>query len=596
MPEKVNSRINIEYLTQKLKDNSSKLTACEIKRAITVIKDIKTGASSCQKTNLPSCNIANAPSTLENGKEVTDVIAHWLKIKVASGPFDTPPTCKFRVNSLTAVPQEGKVRPCINVSRPKGFSFNDNIEYFKMEKVKMSSARNFGYTVKMCGKNAIMSKFDLKDAYKLVPCPIKDLRLQGFKWLDKFFVETSQMFGARTAVSNFDKLGHTIVTLAKSDCDILPELVHRHLDDVPVVGPEKSNVCQKFSESYTSVCKNLNIPIAENCPNLEKAFLNSDKGKVLGIWFDTSDLSWQLPKEKKEKTLRKIYDAKNNELISVLQMQKLMGNLNNVSMMCPFLNGFRSNLNNDLGYSLKNNLDNVRISSNSKSDLCVWAGCLLDKELKMPIPSRLCQPTMYHKCFSSDAAGCADNADSTVKPAVASIGLSEEGIIIFAVRRFWSKEMITVKKDCEGKRFGNKTALLEFVGILLPFLLIPEKMTNQHIVLSVDNISCHYAWDNRTMKEDVYTSILIRSLHLISNYLCTIVHVKHLPRKTSWDSHLVDRLSRDSTTQKNDVKLLESFDIPAIPKVFSDWLDSPTDDWDLSVKLLNIVKQRVIKT
>ena len=130
---------------------------------------------------------------MKYGKEVTDTIAHWVKSGFAAGPFDSPPLSKFRVNSLAAVPQDGKVRPVINVSEPEGFSFNDNIEKNKLEKVKMTSARNFGYSLKNCGKNAKLSKFDMKDAYKQVPCPLSDLRLQGFRWLNKYFCEKNNI-------------------------------------------------------------------------------------------------------------------------------------------------------------------------------------------------------------------------------------------------------------------------------------------------------------------------------------------------------------------------------------------------------------------
>jgi hypothetical protein len=62
-----------------------------------------------------------------------------------------------------------------------------------MEKVYMSSPRLFGYSVCDAGCNAFMSKFDSADAYKNVPCRIYDLRLQGFSWLSKFFIETKQI-------------------------------------------------------------------------------------------------------------------------------------------------------------------------------------------------------------------------------------------------------------------------------------------------------------------------------------------------------------------------------------------------------------------
>jgi hypothetical protein len=66
----------------------------------------------------------------------------------------------------------------------------------------MCSARCFSYSIVEAGKNAKFCKFDQKDAYKNVPAKIEDLRLQGFECLGKYFVETRQIFGAKTAVAN----------------------------------------------------------------------------------------------------------------------------------------------------------------------------------------------------------------------------------------------------------------------------------------------------------------------------------------------------------------------------------------------------------
>ena len=595
IPKTVISKIDHKAVGNLLKQRKHKLTPCEISRAEKFIESLKKGAPSFQKVSLPSCNEKNAPSSFENGIEITDSVAFWLTEKYACGPFDNPPLSRFRVNSLMAMPQDGKVRAVLNVSRPAGASFNENVKEFEMEKVKMSSARNFGYSIKSCGKNAIMSKFDFTNAYKNVPCNLADLRLQGFKWLDKFFLESTQIFGARTSVANFDIMGNTVVALTLCDSMIHPKLVHRHLDDVPVVAPEKTQLCQDFSANYRENCKKMNIGLAKDCPAKEKAFCNVTEGKVLGIWFDTSDLSWSLPKDKKDKTLRKIYDAIKSEFITVLQMQKLMGHLNNVSMLCPFLNGFRGNLNHDLGISLSSNFEIVKLSVQSKNDLNVWTGCILDECDKLPIPSCPTDPPLMCKCFTSDAAGWADSVDVNVNPGVASVGLSEDGCIMYATQRFWNFEMISKKTDCDGKRFGNKTAFLEFCGIIIPFIAIPCKLKNQHIVMKVDNISCHYAWQNKYMKEDMYTSILIRSLHVISNFLGSIVHVEHLPRKTSWESCLADRLSRRKTTLWNDKKLVDSYGKTKIPKFFSDWLDKPTVNWDIPMMLLNVVENEINK-
>jgi len=114
------------------------------------------------------------------------MIGFFVKSGFVAGPFKSPPLKDFRVNSLIAVEQDTKVRPCLNVSLPKGCSFNDNVNDCLVEKINMTSARNFSYAVRECGPGAIMSKFDMCDAYKLMPAKPEDYRLQGFSWLNLY--------------------------------------------------------------------------------------------------------------------------------------------------------------------------------------------------------------------------------------------------------------------------------------------------------------------------------------------------------------------------------------------------------------------------
>jgi hypothetical protein len=97
----------------------------------------------------------------------------------------------------------------------------------------------------------------MADAYKNVPCKPEDFRLQGFSWLGKFFVELRQIFGATTAVANFDVLGNTVLKMTLLDCNIPSHLVHRQLDDVPAVAPfSKKEWCN-------SLCRNTGITVIQ---------------------------------------------------------------------------------------------------------------------------------------------------------------------------------------------------------------------------------------------------------------------------------------------------------------------------------------------
>jgi len=592
LPDKIVPRVNVDKLNELVEQNKNSLTGAQIQRAKTVVDNLVNGAPAFQKSELPACVVKNAENTKKFGREIADSIAHWIKEGFACGPFDQPPIDRIRVNSLLAVPQDGKVRPVLNVSLPENLSFNSNIDPNAMEKVKMSSAKEFGFIVKKCGRFAVMSKSDLKDAYKNIFAKLKDLRLQAFEFGGKYFIDLTQIFGARPAVCNFDQSGHTVKDLSVIVSTIPPEIVVRHLDDTPCVSPAHKSFCSQFSLTYKKICKDLNLKVAQDCEKFEKAFTNSTYGKVLGLWFDTEKLCWSLPKDKKAETLQLIHEAIVNEFLPLLTVQKLAGKLNAACQLCPFLSLFRIHLYSGIGYAVKNNLDAVKITAEAKNDLKVCAGFLLDKDEWYPIPTEPCAPPLSYKTFVSDAAGLsAKEYDS----GVASIGIDENDKIFFAARHWWDQSMLYKERSSPDDLSGKNSCFLEFVGILLPFLLIPQKLKNQHIVCKVDNSACIFGWYDKKMPGDSIVSILIRSLYLISFYLASIVHVVHLPRLSTWEACLVDRLSRHSTTENADRFILSNHDGGSVPVFMYEWLRNPTEDWSLPYKILSYVKNRVNK-
>jgi hypothetical protein len=120
----------------------------------------------------------------------------------------------------------------------------------------MSSARAVSHIIVDAGVNAIMSKLDKKDAYKLIPAKTEDLRLQGFSLLGKFFVETQQIFGSQKAVENFDRLGNTIHRISVIESGIDPAIAPRQLDDVVCVSPAKSGNCKRFTDVFIKTAGN----------------------------------------------------------------------------------------------------------------------------------------------------------------------------------------------------------------------------------------------------------------------------------------------------------------------------------------------------
>jgi len=73
----------------------------------------------------------------------------------------------------------------------------------------------------------------------------------------------------------------------------------------------------------TKVCKNCQIPLAEECPDREKSFGTGTFGTVLGVNFDSEVMEWSLSRSKEE-GLQKALDefmAKNSCNLKDVQKQ-----------------------------------------------------------------------------------------------------------------------------------------------------------------------------------------------------------------------------------------------------------------------------------
>jgi hypothetical protein len=164
--------------------------------------------------------------------------------------------------------------------------------------VRMSSAAQVGQSIRAAGQGARLTKLDMKDAYKLVPAKRADFRLQGFEWQGRYFVDTQQIFGAATAAANFNQLASIVLCIVELEL-AAPELkTHRTLDDVVSVAPAGSPLSRRFAATYRRTAAALNIRLAEDCEEHDKAFTDQTWGTVLGIVFDTEIMCWRMPPHK----------------------------------------------------------------------------------------------------------------------------------------------------------------------------------------------------------------------------------------------------------------------------------------------------------
>jgi hypothetical protein len=129
-------------------------------------------------------------------------------------------------------------------------------------------------------------------------------------------------------------------------------------------------------QNHRDLCKEVNIELAPNCPKFEKAFERTTYGKVLGKFFDTETLCWSIPDDKKMETIDDIHHVFFNKS-NLLTLQSLMGKLNDIAIMCPFMKNFRHELNSEISLRMQEPEKNVTPVLQSKTRIECMGGLSL---------------------------------------------------------------------------------------------------------------------------------------------------------------------------------------------------------------------------
>ena len=136
----------------------------------------------CSK-NLPSAY--QQPLILDNALTQECNAGHIL------GSFDNPPLPDLCCSGLGFVPKHdgGWRRTIYHLSAPHGNSINDynNPDDYTLSYCSVDDA----YAIlNLLGTGALMSKIDLKNAFRLIPVHPNDWNLLGICWRNKFYIDT----------------------------------------------------------------------------------------------------------------------------------------------------------------------------------------------------------------------------------------------------------------------------------------------------------------------------------------------------------------------------------------------------------------------
>ena len=144
------------------------------------------------------CNAyrGNHPSVLKHADIVDEMLQREINLGRVCGPFLYPPFDNFHLSPLAIIPKQesGKYRLIHNLSFPEGLSVNAAIskESTAVTSESLDSALEW---VIAYGRNSLIAKADIEEAYRIIPIHPESFHLLGFTWRNCWYFDKFLPFG-----------------------------------------------------------------------------------------------------------------------------------------------------------------------------------------------------------------------------------------------------------------------------------------------------------------------------------------------------------------------------------------------------------------
>ena len=239
-----------------------------------------------------------------------------------------PPPPNFRTSGLGLVPKhDGGWRIIYHLSAPFAQSINDFIdpELYSLSYCTIDDA----YAIlNNLGPGALMSKIDLKNAFRLIPVRPEDWNLLGICWRQQFFIDTCLPFGLRSAPYLFNQLSIAIHWILHHSYGV-QHLLH-YLDDFFTAGPATSPVCAQNLQSMFTLCEKINAPI-----KLSKVEGPTTSLTFLGILLNSLTMEASISDDRKHALMDELRWMRQRDKCTQRELLSLIGKLSFCCKVVP---------------------------------------------------------------------------------------------------------------------------------------------------------------------------------------------------------------------------------------------------------------------
>lgn len=315
----------------------------------------------------------SSPRNIKSASEHPEPIDRYIREEVAAGriigPLAEDLKCQIQISRFGVIPkphQAGKWRLITDLSSPTGRSVNDGVDSLLCS-LSYASVDDAVERIRRLGPGTALSKFDIANAYRIVPVHSADRMLLGMMWKGKLYVDGALPFGLRSAPKIFTAVADGLLWIMGRHG--ITNALH-YLDDFLLLG--SSSQCEAALQTSLSICRTLGIPIANHKVEGPATVL-----PFLGILIDTDNCILSLPPEKLQRLKGLIKSWQGRKCCKKRELLSLIGQLSHASRVIRSGRTFLRRMI-DLASVPKELHHWVRLNKGFQSDLHWWSVFLDD--------------------------------------------------------------------------------------------------------------------------------------------------------------------------------------------------------------------------
>ena len=387
------------------------------------------------------------------------------------------------------------------------------------------------------------------------------------------------VFGCISSPGLFDRVAKIVFFIALRQSGFPSRLAIQHLDDVCACSPMGSNLVDRFYDAYREICEELNVKLADTT-DPEKTFSPRTEGVVLGVNYDSADMTWYLSEGKMRIILGLIEELRSQREATAREVKRVCGKLVDIRDLIVGARFYLAHLLMAAStFTEKEDMGKiVEIDDWCEKDLGYFA---------------LVLPVYAHRTVLQDPdrrpmAGVVSSHTDAAGGSMESVGRGVGMTVFPRVWTYvpWGRRINQGWRSYDGKSLAHKMSAWELVGPLLTVSCTGNMFSGRQVEVFVDNDGSVMMYNKGwTTKCDLCNTVLL-ALHQVSTALDIDLWISGVARCSSRETEAADALSKCEMSRFRE-NMPEADVVPRlVPGALLVWLENPVPDRGLGHKIL----------